>query len=211
MLAQSSTAQRRLSSSNSATATTRRRSTSSSEWRRPVCRFHSFGRAYLDARTDQGHAQDVKNQSKDHAQGNVRSDPGYQKAELELRTLIERFANNTSLQGVINALDQIYKDARDDRELSKWFTDLNKYIRRVLQEPGFVMKDQCDQEGRRLRDNSQGLFSERYRVPFALMPFPDRSISSSHSLTVKSSSARLSASSRPCASFPRSLQRGRRL
>jgi hypothetical protein len=129
---------------------------------------------------DHGHAKDVTKQTKEHTQGNVRGDPAYAKAELELRTLIERFANDTSMQGIIDAIDQIYTDVQNDPELKSWFTDLNKYVRRVLQEPGFVMKDQCDQEGRRLKDNSKGLFNERYRVRFTSSYFRGRR---SHSCT----------------------------
>lgn len=57
----------------------------------------------------------------------------------------------------------IYTDANNDPELKSWFTTFGKYIRRVLQEPGFVMTDECDEQGRVLRQNGKGFFSERYR------------------------------------------------
>lgn len=44
-----------------------------------------------------------------------------------------------------------------------WFSELNTYVRKVLSEPGFVMQDECDREGRRLRENSKGFFNERYK------------------------------------------------
>lgn len=57
----------------------------------------------------------------------------------------------------------IYTDANNDPELKSWFTSFGKYIRRVLQEPGFVMTDECDEQGRAFRRDGKGFFSERYR------------------------------------------------
>ena len=40
---------------------------------------------------------------------------------------------------------------------------MDTYARKVLQEPGYVMKDECNSEGRKLRENGKGFFSEKYR------------------------------------------------
>ena len=112
--------------------------------------------------TTQGHAKNASDQGVGNVQA-VRSDPAVAQAELELRTLLERFANNKSMQPILDAVNQIYVDAQNDEELKRWFKRADSYLRRVLQEPGYVMKDECDREGRALRDDGQSFFSDKYR------------------------------------------------
>lgn len=82
-------------------------------------------------------------------------DPAFKRARQELRTLLERFANGSSMQPILDAINQIYLDAQDDPELKAWFTTLDKYIRQVLQEPGYVMKESCDQAGREINESGK--------------------------------------------------------
>lgn len=109
-----------------------------------------------------GRGQDIANQGANKG-GDVRSDPAYANAEMALRILLERFANNTSMQPIIDSINQLYKDADNDPELSKWWSEAGKYIRRVLQEEGYVMQDQCDEDGRRLRESGKQFWDEKYR------------------------------------------------
>ncbi|GAA6063477.1 hypothetical protein JCM10212_006339 [Sporobolomyces blumeae] len=85
----------------------------------------------------------------------VRHDTNYQRAQHELRTLLERFANGASMQGMFDAVDQLYTDSKNDSELRAWFHELNIYIRQCLQEPGYIMKDEADRRGRELKDSSK--------------------------------------------------------
>lgn len=49
--------------------------------------------------------------------------------EHNLRLLIERFANSTSLDDVFGSLEKIYHDADEDPELRSWFREMNTFIR----------------------------------------------------------------------------------
>lgn len=49
----------------------------------------------------------------------------------ELRTLLERFANGASMDGVFDASNALIDDARRDEEFRNWFHRLNTYIRKV--------------------------------------------------------------------------------
>lgn len=51
----------------------------------------------------------------------------------ELRTLLERFANNTSMDVIFNAIDVLVDDARHDQALGDWFRSVDAYIRKVCQ------------------------------------------------------------------------------
>lgn len=113
----------------------------------------------------QSAATDVTKQSGGHV-SNVRQDPHYARAEHSLRTLLERFANNSSMDPIIRAVDDIYKAARQDDDLRAWFKELDSYVRNVLLEPGYVMDEESDREGRRIRENGKGVFLIMLVEPF---------------------------------------------
>ena len=79
------------------------------------------------------------------------------------KTLIERFANCTSSDDLFDAVRVIYKDAERDPELRKWFRDLDSYVRKCLQQPGYVIEQASNDEGNRLYDQGRFLLRERYR------------------------------------------------
>lgn len=85
-------------------------------------------------------------------------------AEADLKTLIERFANGTSTDGLWAAINQIYEDADRDEELRAWFTAMDRYIRRCLQEQGYIMDDASNQEWNRLYDHGNYLLRQKYRT-----------------------------------------------
>lgn len=80
-----------------------------------------------------------------------------------LKTLIERFANSTSLDDMFDSINTIYSDADRDPELKGWFRDMNKYIRRCLKEQGYVLQDHSTDEWNRLYDHGNFLLRDRYR------------------------------------------------
>ena len=80
-----------------------------------------------------------------------------------LKTLIERFANSTSSDDLFDAIKTIYSDAQRDPELRQWFKDVDIYIRKCLQEQGYVIQDASNDEGNRLYDRGHFLLRERYR------------------------------------------------
>ncbi|QIW95304.1 hypothetical protein AMS68_000822 [Peltaster fructicola] len=109
-----------------------------------------------------GHAKNVAGQSVDAVQGG-REQTSVQRAEADLKTLLERFANSTSFDDLFDSINQIYQDADRDPELKNWFTDIDRYIRRCLKEQGYILKDSSDEEWNRLYDHGNFLLRERYR------------------------------------------------
>ena len=81
----------------------------------------------------------------------------------KFKTLIERFANSTSLDDLFDALNQIYRDADQDPELKNWFKRLDKYVRKCLQEQGYILQDQANDEWNEIYDKGRFLLRERYR------------------------------------------------
>ena len=61
----------------------------------------------------------------------------YQESNLELaiaelRTLLERFANNKLMDLVIDAINALIDDTRRDESLREWFKSIDAYIRKVF-------------------------------------------------------------------------------
>ncbi|KAI0148383.1 hypothetical protein GGR57DRAFT_239258 [Xylariaceae sp. FL1272] len=88
---------------------------------------------------------------------------GLRKAEADLKTLIERFANGTSSDDLWDSIKTIYEDADRDPELKGWFRSVNTYIRRCLQQQGYIMDEASNEEWNKLYDHGNYLLREKYR------------------------------------------------
>ncbi|KAK3940348.1 hypothetical protein QBC46DRAFT_364132 [Diplogelasinospora grovesii] len=88
---------------------------------------------------------------------------GLAQAEGDLKTLIERFANGTSTDDLWDSINTIYGDADRDEELRNWFKAMNRYIRRCLQEEGYILDDASTDEWNRLYDHGNYLLRNKYR------------------------------------------------
>ncbi|KAI0840374.1 hypothetical protein F5Y06DRAFT_238818 [Hypoxylon sp. FL0890] len=85
-------------------------------------------------------------------------------AEADLKTLIERFANGTSTDDLWSSINTIYEDADKDPELKNWFKSIDGYIRKCLQEQGYIMDDASNEEWHRLYDHGNYLLRNKYRT-----------------------------------------------
>ena len=81
----------------------------------------------------------------------------------ELKTLLERFANSTSSDDLIDSVNQLYRDADKDPELKGWFKTIDGYVRKCLKEPGFIMQDSATTEWNALYDKGNFLLRDRYK------------------------------------------------
>ena len=80
-----------------------------------------------------------------------------------IKTLLERFANSTSSDDLIESINNIYRDADRDPELKNWFKSVDAYIRKCLKESGFIMQDAANEEWNQLQDKGNFLLRDRYR------------------------------------------------
>lgn len=81
-----------------------------------------------------------------------------------LKTLLERFANSTSFDDLFDSINQIYVDADKDPELKGWFKSIDAFIRKSLQEQGYVLTDASEEEWNKLYDQGNYLLREKYRA-----------------------------------------------
>jgi hypothetical protein len=109
-----------------------------------------------------GHSKDVAVQGKGTVKG-AHTDDALQLAEADLKTLLERFANSTSFDDLIDAFNQVYRDADQDPELRGWFKRLDGYVRRLLKEQGYILEDASNEEWNQIYDQGHDLLRGRYR------------------------------------------------
>ncbi|KAF2490094.1 hypothetical protein BU16DRAFT_170238 [Lophium mytilinum] len=109
-----------------------------------------------------GHSKNLAQQGKGTVKG-AHTDDSLQLAEADLKTLIERFANNTSSDDLFDSINQIYRDAERDPELKNWFKQIDAYIRKCLKQQGYIMEDRSTDEWNELYDHGHFLLRERYR------------------------------------------------
>lgn len=88
------------------------------------------------------------------------------RATFELRTLLERFANNKTMDGIFSAMDALIDDSRRDEELRVWFRSVDTYMRKVLLQPGYVLEPDCDNQARALRESGRRFYDVKYKGHF---------------------------------------------
>lgn len=108
-----------------------------------------------------GHAKNLGEQATGTIKDAHRS--GLDQAEEDLKTLLERFANGTSSDDLLESINAIYADADKDRELKDWFKAMDQYVRRCLKEEGYILDDQSTQDWNRLYDHGNHLLRNKYR------------------------------------------------
>ncbi|SMY28200.1 unnamed protein product [Zymoseptoria tritici ST99CH_1A5] len=109
-----------------------------------------------------GHAKSVADQTTGAVKG-AHSQTSLQRAEADLKTLLERFANSTSFDDLFDSINQMYKNAEQDPELRNWFQRLNRFIRKCLKEQGYILQDESNEEWNQIYDKGNFLLRERYR------------------------------------------------
>jgi hypothetical protein len=114
------------------------------------------------AETYGGHASNVAQQTAGTVKG-AHTDDSLTRAEADLKTLIERFANNTSTDDLWASINQMYIDADRDPELKNWFKQIDAYVRKCLQQQGYIIEDRATEEWDALYDRGNFLLRDRYR------------------------------------------------
>ncbi|KAI5781424.1 hypothetical protein EDC01DRAFT_665671 [Geopyxis carbonaria] len=114
------------------------------------------------AETYSSHGKNVATQSSGAVKG-ARQDNYLKSAETNLKTIIERFANNTSADDLIDAINDIYRDADRDPELKNWFRSVDRYVRRCLKQEGYILEEDSTREYNQLYDHGNFLMRNRYR------------------------------------------------
>jgi hypothetical protein len=114
------------------------------------------------AETYAGHARSATKQAAGSAQG-AHADNSLRAAESDLKELIERCANYTSTDDLFDTINDIYRDADRDPELKHWFKRTNTYIRKCLEQQGYILEDSATDEWNQLYDQGNFLLRDRYR------------------------------------------------
>ncbi|KAK2813379.1 hypothetical protein FQN50_000694 [Emmonsiellopsis sp. PD_5] len=80
-----------------------------------------------------------------------------------LKTIMERFANNTSSDDLFDYIKDFYDAADNDPRLRDWFSSVNSFTRKCLREQGYVLEDSATEQWNRLYDEGRFLLRDRYR------------------------------------------------
>ncbi|KAI4527265.1 hypothetical protein GGG16DRAFT_114215 [Schizophyllum commune] len=112
------------------------------------------------------HGQNATAQHKENVKQASEGDHALKTAWSELRTLLERFANGQSMNGIYDSIEKLADDARRDQELRRWLEDVGTYTRRTLLEPGFILEPQCNNEANRLREDGRQFYDGKYKNHF---------------------------------------------
>ncbi|KAH9958918.1 hypothetical protein BC827DRAFT_1135468 [Russula dissimulans] len=96
----------------------------------------------------------------------VTGDDSFRTSVTQIRTLLERFANGKSMDVIIDAINELIDDAKDDEEFRQWFQAVDAYAHNVLLEPGYVLEPRCNSEGLQVRESGRRFYTGRYKSHF---------------------------------------------
>jgi hypothetical protein len=85
------------------------------------------------------------------------------KAIKLLRTLVERLANNTSLEGVIAALRTCVLSIVNNPELKGWVDDSIGWARKILAEPGYARSEEAQKTRKELEERWRSALQKDWR------------------------------------------------
>ena len=109
-----------------------------------------------------GHTKSVALDTHREAKRTV-SDSNLQKAQTELKTLLENFADGASMDDMLDAADALISDANNDPEFSRWAKHLDQFIRKCLLQQGYILEDESTEEWNKLQDQGQYFLNDRYK------------------------------------------------
>ncbi|KAI9259878.1 hypothetical protein BY458DRAFT_478682 [Sporodiniella umbellata] len=91
----------------------------------------------------------------------VRQEPARDLAEREFKTLLETWAQGQSIDPLLNDVQTVMKDARQDPELRDYYHTVMHYVNRLLREPGYA-SDASVKEGERLMERGKQVLRGNY-------------------------------------------------
>jgi len=80
--------------------------------------------------TYKGHTSSLASAASAHT-ANESSDPAFQRSWDQLKTILARSANGHSVDGITQAIDDIYAAAKEDELLRNWFGQVDEFVRKV--------------------------------------------------------------------------------
>ncbi|KAL2371937.1 hypothetical protein RJ035_002137 [Blastomyces gilchristii] len=112
------------------------------------------------AETYSGHGRGISQQGASSTKGLVEENKDVMK---RLQLILERFANSSSMDNLLDYVKDFYHAADEDPRLRDWFKSVNSFIRKCLREQGYVLEDSANEEWNSLYDEGQFLLRDKYR------------------------------------------------
>lgn len=97
---------------------------------------------------------------------NLTAEPSLNNALTQFRTLLERFANNQSVDPILQSFRTLGEDARQDEGLRNWLNEVDAYVRKLLLEAGYVLQPDSDRRATELKENGRVYWNEKYKNHF---------------------------------------------
>ncbi|KAI8890438.1 hypothetical protein K501DRAFT_168773, partial [Backusella circina FSU 941] len=84
------------------------------------------------------------------------------RAEMELKALIEGWAQGRSIDPILEGVQVVIEDAKNDEVLRQYYDTALKYVQRLLCDPDYINTEDSTEDGRQLIDIGRDLMKGRY-------------------------------------------------
>lgn len=96
----------------------------------------------------------------------LRFEANFQQAQRDLLRILERFANHTTLEPALKAIQNIRSEAMKDYRLKDFIGDWSSYLSRCIQDPEYVEHEEFRHRGRFLFEQTREFHRAKYRPMF---------------------------------------------
>ncbi|OBZ91473.1 Uncharacterized protein C32A11.02c [Choanephora cucurbitarum] len=86
-----------------------------------------------------------------------------ERAERELKTIIETWAQGQSVDPLLRGVQAVTEDARNDQELHHYYKSVINYANRLMREAGYAAEDRSTEDGKRLMEDGKKIVKGNYK------------------------------------------------
>ncbi|KAI8075926.1 uncharacterized protein B0P05DRAFT_454424, partial [Gilbertella persicaria] len=86
-----------------------------------------------------------------------------ERAEKELKTIIETWAQDYSIDPLLHGVQDVMQDVQNDDHLKKYYRSVIQYADRLMREAGYAAQDRSTEDGKRIMEEGKHIVKGRYK------------------------------------------------
>ncbi|KAK3821050.1 MAG: hypothetical protein J3Q66DRAFT_332535 [Benniella sp.] len=96
--------------------------------------------------------------------GKITSDPNVEQAIIEFKVILQRWAQDHSLDPMIALVQDMWQRAWADQDLSNYFNEVSTFMTKAVREPNYVTSQEINDDASILIDQGQTLLNIKYKA-----------------------------------------------
>ncbi|KAF9188298.1 hypothetical protein BGZ49_003959, partial [Haplosporangium sp. Z 27] len=91
------------------------------------------------------------------------NDPNVEMAIVEFKTILERWAQGYSLDPIISLVQDLWRRAKEDPDMSQYMDNVSIYLTKAIRDPEYTRSEAVDRDTETIFNQGEALFKGKYR------------------------------------------------